>query len=65
MDENSAAGTSAAPVVASDQDTFTTLTYAIVEGGAYAVNAATGALLAAANVLDFEDLHRYVLAVAQ
>ncbi|MFN3545810.1 MAG: cadherin repeat domain-containing protein, partial [Thiobacillus sp.] len=67
VDENSAAGTFVGQVVASDPDAFTTLTYAIVagnEGGAFAVNTATGALLVAANVLDFEDLDRYVLTVS-
>ena len=63
--ENSASGTVAGTVAASDPDAGQTLTYAITggnTGGAFAINSATGQLTVA-GALDFEGTATYALTV--
>ena len=65
IDENSANGAAVGTVAANDVDAGQTLTYSIVAGntgGAFAINAATGAITVNGS-LDFETLASYSLTV--
>ena len=67
LEENSANGTAVGTVTATDIDAATTLTYSITggnTGGAFAINAATGAITVAASAaVNFETTPSFSLTV--